>query len=103
MDSADTTNATVRVLTGWMYVRPPELALAGEVSPNGTEDRFLECSRSDSSSTRDKGGRVEESGVVPKEGWGGVLEEGLPLAPGPEEIRYRADGQRLARAVLSVE
>ena len=76
-DWADTTNATVRVLTGGTYVRPPELALAGEVIPNGAEVRLLECSRSDSSSTRDRGGRVEESGMVPKEDGGRGFEEGL--------------------------
>lgn len=100
-DSADTTNATVRVLAGGMYIRPPpELALAGEVIPNGAEDTLLRCSRSDSSSTRDRGGRVEESGMVPK-GGGGAFEEGLPLVP--EEVRCGGSGRRLERASLSAE
>ena len=100
-DSADTTNATVRVLTGGTYVRPPELALAGEVIPNGTEDRPLEGSRSDSSSTRDRGGRVDESGMVPMVGGGGGFVEGLP--PVPEVVRSGACGRRLERASLSAE
>lgn len=100
-DWAETTNATVRVLTGGTYARdpPPELALTGEVIPNGTEDTLLRCSRSDSSSTRDRGGRVEESGIVPN-GGGGGFEEGLPL---PEEVRWGGSGRRLERASLSAE
>lgn len=97
-DWADTTNATVRVLTGGMYVRDvaPGLALAGG---GGSKGRFLGGSRSDSSSTRDKGGRVEESGVVPKGGGGSF--EGLPPVPG--KFRCGGCGRRLERASLSVE
>lgn len=100
-DWADTTNATVRVLTGGMYVRDaaPGLVTVGGVTPKGTEGKFLGCSRSDSSSTRDRGGRVEESGMVPEGGGGGF--ERLP--PVPEGIRCGGCGRRLERASLSVE
>lgn len=81
-DWAETTNATVRVLTGGTYVRdPPELGLWGLVMPWG----MLEVrwgSRSDSSSTRESGGRP------------GSLVAALDEPP-PEEDLWGRCGRRL--------